>query len=232
MKRNYLLLFTICIVIAHFPACRKKEEKPVAPVVSVPPTKDSIDFGYNGSMFSTDNVIFYTGFAYKKTFNWDFGDGTSSSENDTLLHVYDKAGTYTVKLTIGDVTTQKNVTISDEWKKIKNIRTWDKWYHKVIDWRTQDILTVHRADTQFALQVVDFNRIILHKEPDYHDYKDTMMLYRVWEQTPSTIKDVIVYRNQYVSPRAALEWHYKKDSISIIRTSIYSGDTVLTYCTK
>jgi Tol biopolymer transport system component/PKD repeat protein len=45
-----------------------------------------------------------TGGTEPYTYNWDFGDGSSSEENQqqTVVHTYDEAGVYTVNLTVTD----------------------------------------------------------------------------------------------------------------------------------
>ncbi len=74
------------------------------------------------SRFSYDkfqNRVKFTNQSAKEaiSFDWDFGDGTISSEKNPL-HVYPSPGTYIVKLTvsngIGNVTHEQNVLINDE----------------------------------------------------------------------------------------------------------------------
>ena len=43
---------------------------------------------------------------------WDFGDGNFAN-GDQVLHSYDKAGTYKVKLTIAGITKEQVIMISD-----------------------------------------------------------------------------------------------------------------------
>lgn len=42
------------------------------------------------------------------SYKWSFGDGSLSQSGSTVSHVFDKAGTYTIKLTVGDATGTAN----------------------------------------------------------------------------------------------------------------------------
>lgn len=69
-------------------------------------------FGMDKSEFCTSGIVTFTDFTTKNepiiSTNWDFGDGTSSS-NQSPVHTFTQPGTYIVQLS---VTTQSNCTSS------------------------------------------------------------------------------------------------------------------------
>ena len=84
-SKNYIL----CIVILIIVACNKEEEpenKPVA-CFTYSAVKNEVNFNSNCSSFAT-------------LFDWDFGDGSSSTKSNPT-HIYDPVrATYQVALTV------------------------------------------------------------------------------------------------------------------------------------
>jgi PKD repeat protein len=57
-------------------------------------------------------ILFYNKSNGGETITWDFGDGNTSNERDSVIHVYDEPGEYLVTLEIRDPNTCKQVDIA------------------------------------------------------------------------------------------------------------------------
>ena len=79
-------------------------------VISSPPPPDPVaDFSYSGSMFTFEEISFQNESQYADVYDWDFGDGTTSSlENPTKI--YSLSGIYTVRLLAINSETSKSDT--------------------------------------------------------------------------------------------------------------------------
>ena len=103
MKRTFTLLATAALA-ALMVGCGKPSEGPGGdPTPAAAPTAD---FEYTVDALK---VTFTNKSANATSYKWDFGDGENSKEASPV-HTYAAAGTYTVKLTVGNsdgVTAQK-----------------------------------------------------------------------------------------------------------------------------
>ena len=89
------LLFGFAILLG---ACEKEDDFPVPPASTVPKFSYSMDndgFAPTAVTFTNESIV--PDIAGTVTFTWNFGDGTSSQEENPT-HVYEEAGAYTVKL--------------------------------------------------------------------------------------------------------------------------------------
>jgi PKD repeat protein len=94
-----ILLSLACIAMLFFAACKKQNTK-----AEFMTTKSSF--------YLTEAVAFSNQSSNGKTYTWDFGDGTTSTEENPS-HPYNKAGTFQVKLTAGNSIATKNIKINN-----------------------------------------------------------------------------------------------------------------------
>jgi PKD repeat protein len=96
----FLLAFAVFITVS---SCKKEKSGP-APTV---------DFSFSGGSFAAPSTVQFTNLSTDATsYEWDFGDGTKSTETNPS-HVFTTAGTYSVVLkgTNSSGTNQANKTI-------------------------------------------------------------------------------------------------------------------------
>lgn len=87
MKKLLLALFTAVITIT---ACKKEATGELTPVTA--------NFTYTSTHNYAPAEFYFTNKSlYATSYNWDFGDGTTSKESSPI-HTYAAAGTYDVKL--------------------------------------------------------------------------------------------------------------------------------------
>lgn len=95
--RNIFRLFTILFLATTFPlidSCKKEETENTPPVAAFTgtPTSGLVPLTVNFTDQSASNPT---------SWQWDFGDGDSSAQQDPL-HTYNSEGTYTVELLAGN----------------------------------------------------------------------------------------------------------------------------------
>lgn len=225
MKR--LTLFSISL-LTLFAACKKEEPAPAVPNITHATGKDSCFFTVEGYLYTTNYVWFVPVDWPNNARVWDFGDGETSTQDDTMWHMYKQPGTYTVKLTVNGVTTQQTITITDGWKQIGAMRNWTKKYS---DYDPPTFKNRETVDTTFALQAIDFNTVMLIKD-DRPNFKDTMYLKRELgnELVPT---NAIVYKMYNTKWDAKLIWYRDIDSV-YVRREYMKSDTLnlLEYMSK
>ena len=96
------LKYTLILFIAALSlnACKKDDDFPVPPASTVPKFSYTIDndaFAPATVSFTNESIVPEN--AGTATFTWNFGDGTSSEENNPT-HLYEEPGAYTVKLVV------------------------------------------------------------------------------------------------------------------------------------
>lgn len=225
MKR--LTLFSISLLTV-FAACKKEDPAPAVPNITHATGKDSSFFRVEGYGFTTSPIWFVPVDGANAARLWDFGDGETSTENDTMWHIYKQPGTYTVKLTVNGVTTQNTVSITDDWKQIGAMRNWTKKYS---DYKPPTSKNRETVDTTFALQAIDFNTIMLIKD-DRLNFKDTMYLKR--ESAYDHLQpNTIVYKRYNNKWLATLVWYRNIDSVYVNREYVLSDTAnLLEYMSK
>ena len=110
--KNYWKLLALTIVAISFAAC--VDNVPVEE--ELPQDAVSFDYRINGDYaldYYVGSVITFNNTSPTQgTPKWEFGDGTTA-EGDKVEHFYTVAGTYKVKLTIGDYSKSQVIMISD-----------------------------------------------------------------------------------------------------------------------
>ncbi|HLX91710.1 MAG TPA: PKD domain-containing protein [Puia sp.] len=91
MKKSVLFPAILFIALTTFTNCKKQ---------SVAPTPIA-DFSYSGAGLAPSTVTFTNSSQNASTYNWNFGDGSNSSEVSPV-HTYTQGGNYTVSLTAYD----------------------------------------------------------------------------------------------------------------------------------
>jgi len=73
-------------------------------------------FEVEGKNHRTDELIQFKDFTAKgQTYEWDFGDKSDISNDKSPVHVYKKPGTYTIKLTVNNISSAtKKITILEK----------------------------------------------------------------------------------------------------------------------
>ncbi len=225
MKHN--TLFAVCFLVA-LAACKKENAEPTKPNIVHASGKDSSFFRVEGYLYTTNYIWFVPLSGANAARTWDFGDGETSTEDDTMWHMYKQPGTYTVKLTVNGVTTQNTFTITDGWKQMGAMRNWIKKYS---DYDPPRLINRTTVDTAFALQAIDFNTIMLIKD-DRLNFKDTMYLKRVYgnELVPPNAVEYTRYNDKW---SGKLIWYRDVDSIYIRREYLQSDTlNLLEYWSK
>ena len=117
MKRDFLKMLFIALLPLFAASC-----VPNVPEEEVLP-RDAVSFEYYIDQntdskyyldFYVDSDITFKNTSPETTVGeptWDFGDGTVETGNN-VTHFYAKAGTYTVKLTIGDFSAKQSIMIA------------------------------------------------------------------------------------------------------------------------
>lgn len=108
------------IIIGTMNGCKKDEPPPPSPPITTPP---SANFDYRLSKpFAPCTVIFTNTSTNATTFQWNFGNGTTSSSSNPSSF-FSLAGTYSVKLTAegvgGNNSTTKSINIPNPATKIE-----------------------------------------------------------------------------------------------------------------
>ncbi len=225
MKR--LAIFSISLLTV-FAACKKEDPTPVVPNITHATGKDSTFFTVEGYLYTTNYVWLVPVDGGNVARVWDFGDGETSTQDDTMWHVYKQPGTYTVKLTVNGVTTQRTITITDAWKQIGAMRNWTKKYS---DYDPPKLTNRATLDTTFALQAIDFNTVMLIKD-DRLNFKDTMYLMREMGNELVPL-NAVVYKMYNTKWDAKLIWYRDIDSV-YVRREYLKTDTLnlLEYMSK
>lgn len=109
------------ISVVALQAC-KKEETATKPVPIA-----SFTFSSDTNMRAPVKVLFVNTSKNGATYLWDFGDGTTSTE-DNPKHIYTQGGTYTITLTAtgagGTHTTTKTIIIDNAPTKVTVVKIW------------------------------------------------------------------------------------------------------------
>ena len=117
MKRDFLKM----LLIAVFPICAVSCIDNVPEVEMLP--RDAVSFNYYIDQktepkyyldFYIDSDITFVNTSPESTVGeptWDFGDGAIQT-GDNVVHFYEKAGTYKVKLTIGNYSKEQYIMIA------------------------------------------------------------------------------------------------------------------------
>lgn len=140
MKRIYQ--YVICAAVAIL-AAGCIDHDPVAvelPSEDVAFVYQDIDAKYPLDYYVDSDVKFYSISYLKGTAIWNFGDGTAEVVGDTVIHVFEKAGSYNVRLTITTSdgrkeTQQQPILISD----IKPLMTINPFSTDVCEVLTTDV---------------------------------------------------------------------------------------------
>lgn len=108
MRKIWILVLASVVLIASLAGClQPPNEKPVAKATSntdVIFVGEEVTFDANGSKDPDGSI---------KAYIWDFGDGATQEAKDKIVkHKYDKAGTYTINLTVKDDKGEKSKTVS------------------------------------------------------------------------------------------------------------------------
>ena len=115
MKRNIFNILLLGLLPLMMVACYDNEPK----VEDLP--QDAVSFVYriDGDYvldYYVDSKIVFTNTSPQTTQGtptWDFGDGAATATGDQVDHAYEAAGTYKVKLTIGEHSKTQVIMISD-----------------------------------------------------------------------------------------------------------------------
>jgi gliding motility-associated-like protein len=86
--------------------CEEKAVQTIT-ILAIPPV---VDFSYdppNGCVSLRVDFTNLSKYADESTYRWDFGDGTTPSQEVNPMHVYGRAGTYTVTLSASNSTGQR-----------------------------------------------------------------------------------------------------------------------------
>ena len=112
MKSNFLKICMLVLLPVVVASCI-----PNTPEVETLPT-DPVSFNYRIigdyelDYYIDSDITFKNTSSTKGEAVWDFGDGNTAT-GDEVLHAYDEAGTYNVKLTINGITKNHVIMISD-----------------------------------------------------------------------------------------------------------------------
>lgn len=228
MKRLSLIC-TLCLLLCIlFAACRKNTS--AIPGITHATGADSVYFQANGYLYTTNNIWFTAVNAYNKQCLWDFGDGKTAVGKDAIGHEYALPGAYTAKLTVDNKTTTLVINITDDWKRLIAMRNWQKRLYSVVN---ATPVNVYNADTTFAIEAIDFNRLILIKD-SRSNFQDTLSM-RIDNNTyyPTTISNRIVYTCNRTDYQAQLIWYPSIDSVYIFRKNTQaSKENMLEYYSK
>lgn len=113
--------FVLAVFIFTLNACKKENSS-----IDASGSKPFAEFTFIVGKAPQESVVSFTNYSQDaKTFTWDFGDGTTSTESNPK-HFYQNAGSYTVKLTainsVGTETIEKTVVVSAPYKTCKIVQ--------------------------------------------------------------------------------------------------------------
>jgi PKD repeat protein len=94
MNKFFLFSFLFMVLLS----CQKKCEAEFTVSNSTPAVGDNVKFSAS------------QGCGNNSTYQWTFGDGNGGEGMD-VMHIYTTAGSYTVKLTVGNKTMEKTITV-------------------------------------------------------------------------------------------------------------------------
>lgn len=161
MKNNLLAhkLIVVVSMVAIVTGCKKKEvinlyEPRACFFINYPESFQAIQYRDSGSAASIDSNFYFSACydtldAY--TYNWDFGDGTASTEKDPA-HKYSRRGKYQVTLTVSNNSNVPHTAQRNVW-----VALGDKYvtYDKTID--VAPIAVEETANNEFVLLGVSGN---------------------------------------------------------------------------
>lgn len=167
MRVKFIIMLLLAV---SFYSCTKKGitiEEPPAPAPMA-------DFIYTiGNVPKQSTVAFTNKSLNGKTYNWNFGDGkTSSEENPT--HFYQNGGTYTVKLTVtnasGASTIEKTVSVAKPYTAviIEEIGLDDYWPNTIYDWG---------SDPDIYIVVTNGTNVISSRSTAYQNVPNNTSIY-------------------------------------------------------